>query len=185
LRSTFLKTLMAGTILGVLAMTQVSLSAQGFDLVLNDAPVTVYFSPNGGAQDAIVQAIDSAKQSIMVQEYELTSPVIARALVDASQRGVKVLVMVDKGQQTERYSCINLLARAGLDVFIDAQHKIAHTKMIVVDRETTLGGSYNLSRSAETGNSEDMIVIKSATLARIFQKNFEEHLSHSGRYVAR
>jgi phosphatidylserine/phosphatidylglycerophosphate/cardiolipin synthase-like enzyme len=53
-------------------------------------PVTadVYFSPNGGAADAVIHEIDHAKSEIRIQAYSFTHAGIAKALVDAKQRGL-------------------------------------------------------------------------------------------------
>ena len=50
--------------------------------------IEVYFSPNGGATDAIVRELGRAKQRVRVQAYSFTSAPIAKALVEAQRRGV-------------------------------------------------------------------------------------------------
>ena len=57
-----------------------------------DTPVKVYFSPKGGCTEAIISEINQAKTEILVQAYSFTSAPIAKALVNAHKRGVKVQV---------------------------------------------------------------------------------------------
>jgi phosphatidylserine/phosphatidylglycerophosphate/cardiolipin synthase-like enzyme len=64
----------------------------------------VYFSPNEGCTDAIVRELDKASSTVLVQAYSFTSYMIAKALVDAHKRGVKVEVILDKSQRTDQYS---------------------------------------------------------------------------------
>jgi len=45
--------------------------------------VQVFFSPNGGATEAVVHELANAKTEILVQAYSFTSAPIAKALVDA------------------------------------------------------------------------------------------------------
>jgi len=71
---------------------------------------TVYFSPKGGCTEAIIKEIDKAKTSILVQAYSFTSAPIAKALLEAYKRGVRVEVMLDKSQRTEKYSSADFLA---------------------------------------------------------------------------
>ena len=78
--------------------------ANAYDLVLNNTPVQVYFSPNGGAAEAIIKEIGGARTEILVQAYSFTSTPIAKALVEAHKRGVKVQAILDKSQRSERYS---------------------------------------------------------------------------------
>jgi hypothetical protein len=44
------------------------------------ARVTVYFSPHGGATDAVVRELTAAQQWVWVQAYSFTSAPIAKAL---------------------------------------------------------------------------------------------------------
>src|ERR1017187_9911464 len=95
--------------------------------------VPVYFSPKGGASEAVVNALDQATSSVLVQAYSFTSAPIAKALVDAHRRGVKVQVILDHSQRTEKYSEADFLKNSGISTLIDAQHAIAHNKIIIVD----------------------------------------------------
>ena len=65
-----------------------------------DNPTTweVYFSPNGGCTDAIAKELDKAQGTVLVQAYSFTSYKIAKGLLDAHKRGVKVEVILDKSQ---------------------------------------------------------------------------------------
>ena len=53
-------------------------------------PIEVYFSPKGGCTEAVVKELDAAKSTVLVQAYSFTSVPIAKALVDAHKRGVKI-----------------------------------------------------------------------------------------------
>ena len=73
-----------------------------------------YFSPLGGATEAIVKEINSAKSEILVQAYSFTSKPIAKALVDAHKRGVKIEAVLDKSQRREKYTSADFIAHAGI-----------------------------------------------------------------------
>jgi phosphatidylserine/phosphatidylglycerophosphate/cardiolipin synthase-like enzyme len=51
--------------------------------------IEVFFSPRGGATEAVVRELGNAKKEILVQAYSFTSAPIAKALVDAHKRGVR------------------------------------------------------------------------------------------------
>ena len=68
------------------------------DLTLNNTPTQVYFSPRGGCTEAIISQIDKAKSEILVQAYSFTSAPIAKALLNAHKRGIKVEAILDKSQ---------------------------------------------------------------------------------------
>jgi len=74
-------------------------------IIAQEKPATynweVYFSPHGGCADAIIRELNKTKSTILVQAYSFTSAPIAKALLNAHQRGVKVEVILDPKQEPE------------------------------------------------------------------------------------
>ncbi len=126
----------------------------------SDKKIQVYFSPNGRCEQAIIEELSRAKKSVLVLAYSFTSAPIARALGEAKGRGVEVQVILDKRQKRARYSVINYLQSHGIPVFIDIPHAIAHNKVMIVDGEDVITGSYNFTSSAEKRNAENLIIIR-------------------------
>jgi len=93
--------------------------------------ISVYFSPKGGCTEAIVKELDKAKSSILVQAYSFTSVPIAKALLSAHKRGIKVEVILDKSQRTKKYSSADFMVNQGIPTKIDAIHAIGHNKIMV------------------------------------------------------
>jgi phosphatidylserine/phosphatidylglycerophosphate/cardiolipin synthase-like enzyme len=142
----------------------------------------VYFSPRGGCTEAVVSALDHATNSVIVQAYSFTSAPIAKAVADAHRRRVQVAVILDKSQRTEKYSSADFLNNAGVATFIDARHAIAHNKVIVIDGQIVLTGSFNFTKAAEENNAENLLVINDTALAARYTANWKAHLDHSQRY---
>jgi len=92
---------------------------------ISTGTTAVFFSPNGGATGAVVRELDSARIEILVQAYSFTSKPIAKALIDAKKRGVKVVVVLDKSQRREKYTSADFLAHAGVPTYIDDRHAIS------------------------------------------------------------
>ncbi len=122
------------------------------------ATVTVGFSP-GNAESLVVQTINGARQSVLVAAYSFTSRPIATALIEAKNRGVTVLVVVDKSQQTARYTSAAYLANQGVPVKTDSRYAIMHNKFMVVDGRTVETGSFNYTRAATFENAENVVVL--------------------------
>jgi phosphatidylserine/phosphatidylglycerophosphate/cardiolipin synthase-like enzyme len=139
----------------------------------------VYFSPKGGATEAIIEALGHAHSSILVQAYSFTSEPIARALVRAHRRGLRVEILLDKSQQNQRYSVASLLTQASIPTVIDAAHAIAHNKVMIIDDETVITGSFNFTKAAEERNAENVLIIRSKHLAARFLENWRIHCRHS------
>lgn len=162
-----------------LLLALISTAAYATDLVLNDVPAKVYFSPNGGCAQAIIDEINNAKTEILVQAYSFTSAPVAKALLEAHKRGVNVQAILDKSQRNANYSSANFLANSGIPTFIDAAHAIAHNKVMVIDGTTVITGSFNFSKKAEEKNAENLLILRSAELAKAYKENWNRHSGHS------
>ena len=146
------------------------------------ADIQVFFSPHGGCTETVVANLDKATNTVLVQAYSFTSAPIAKALVDAEKRGVKVQVILDKSNRTANYSSADFVQRAGIPTFIDAKHAIAHNKIMVIDGRTILTGSFNFTKAAESSNAENLLVIQDSELAKKYTANWMAHLEHSEKY---
>jgi phosphatidylserine/phosphatidylglycerophosphate/cardiolipin synthase-like enzyme len=149
----------------------------------SEPDIQVYFSPGGGATDSVVKALNGAKKSVHVQAYSFTSAPIAKALVDAHRREVKVKVILDDSQRGEKYSSADFLDNSGIKPRIDARHAIAHNKVIIIDEEVVITGSFNFTRAAEERNAENLLVITDGHLAKKYLSNWSEHAAHSEGYT--
>jgi phosphatidylserine/phosphatidylglycerophosphate/cardiolipin synthase-like enzyme len=140
---------------------------------------TVHFSPKGGCQDAVVREVKRARREILVQAYSFTSDPLTAALVEAKKRGVHVEILLDRSNEVERYSELHVLLEHGLAPLIDANHSIAHNKVMVIDRGTVVTGSFNFTHQAENENAENLLLIKHhAELVKAYRDNFLAHKSH-------
>ena len=154
-----------------------------------DATVeSIAFAPNGSSKlgygdcdctATVVDVLDHAKKTVLVQAYNFTSEPIAKALCAAKKRGVDVRIIGDRSVPTERSSKAQDCADAAIPVLIDKKHHIAHNKVIIVDGETTITGSFNWTDSAEDNNAENLLVIKSAAIAAIYTANWKKHAEHA------
>jgi phosphatidylserine/phosphatidylglycerophosphate/cardiolipin synthase-like enzyme len=155
-------------------------SLHAADITLSkDTPVRVFFSPNGGCTDAIIDTISKAKSEILVQAYIFTSEPIAKALLNAHKRGVKVFVILDKSQKKDGYSPATFFANQGIPAYIDSNHAIAHDKVMIIDKETVITGSFNFTKSAESKNTENLLIIRSSELAGLYRENWMKHKAHT------
>jgi phosphatidylserine/phosphatidylglycerophosphate/cardiolipin synthase-like enzyme len=145
----------------------------------------LYFSPNGGCTEAIIKEMDKAKTTILAQAYSFTSAPIAKALLNGHKRGVKVAVILDKSQGRKQYSSADFMANSGILTKIDSQHAIAHNKVIIIDRETVITGSFNFTKAAEESNAENLLIIHDRKLAERYVKNWQDHDRHSKVYTGK
>ena len=141
--------------------------------------VGIYFTPPSDVAAAVIEVIDQGQSEVLVQAYGFTHNGIAQALVRAHTRGVKVKVLLDaKTDATNRF-VTDLLVSQQIPLRLDAGHAIAHNKVIVVDGELVITGSFNFTNSAQTRNAENLLVLKSTELADSYKSNWQNHWNHS------
>jgi phosphatidylserine/phosphatidylglycerophosphate/cardiolipin synthase-like enzyme len=145
-------------------------------------PWAVYFSPGGGAAQAVVEAVGRAAHTVLVQTAMLGAPQITKALVDAQHRGVKVEVILDRKQAKGRASSADTLARDGLTVLIDRAHP-TNSNVMVIDAEIVVTGTA-FTAAADRESADDLLIIHSPTLAARYGENWQVHAAHSVRYTA-
>jgi len=173
-----------GLILLILALPLACSNTQATDTQLN-GNVQVYFSPHGGATEAIVSELGKAKSEILVQAYSFTSKEIAKGLVDAHKRGVHVEMILDRSNRSDRYGAGDFTAHMGIPTYIDAEHQIAHNKIMIIDKNVVITGSFNFTRAAEEKNAENLLIIRSKELAKVYIDNWNDHRRHSEGYEGR
>ncbi len=147
--------------------------------------IEVAFSPNEGGEDLVVKVIQSARSSIGVAAYSFTSPVIAKALLNARKRGVDVRVVVDENGNKSKASlaALNLLVGAGIPTRTISRYAIHHDKYIVVDKATVQTGSFNYSKAAAKSNSENVLVIwNNPDLALAYLKHWQDRFDQGREY---
>ena len=169
-----------------LTLAVVALALAPAPWAVPDEPVWhVYFSPNHGATKAVVDALTGARTTVLVQAYSFTSAPIAKALVQARDRGVDVRVILDRRETGAKYTSADFMAHARIVTLLDGAHAIAHNKVMIIDGEAVITGSFNFTTAAEQRNAENLLVIRDKVLAARYTTNWQAHAAHSTRYAVR
>jgi len=88
-------------------------------------------------------------------------------------------VIFDREQADQHVSLDEKLAEAGIPVFYDspAQGK-AHDKVMIIDGQTVITGSFNFTLAADEHNAENMLVIRDRpAIAAAYQRHFADRLA--------
>jgi phosphatidylserine/phosphatidylglycerophosphate/cardiolipin synthase-like enzyme len=134
--------------------------------------IKVYFSPNGGCQQAVISEIRKAAQTIDIAMYYLSSRSIAQALVQASQKNVRVRVVLDQGQEIEAASKSSYLIKHGFQIKYHLGFGLMHNKFAIIDGKSLITGSFNWTLTAEEKNEENLLIITDKGTIEKFQERF-------------
>jgi phosphatidylserine/phosphatidylglycerophosphate/cardiolipin synthase-like enzyme len=123
----------------------------------HEASYQVCFTPGGDCTDKIVQTINAAQKTINMQAYSFTSKKIAYALEDAERRGVLVNVIYDaENFNPMGFSYAKLVTTSGAKCSVDSDVSIAHNKVVIIDNQIVITGSFNFTYAAEHNNAENL-----------------------------
>ena len=92
--------------------------------------------------------------------FSFTHDTLGEAMCERFESGIDVQGIFEKRQADGRYSEHKAMQHAGLRIILDENRGAMHHKVIVVDGETVVTGSYNFSKNAETRNNENFLIIK-------------------------
>src|SRR5438876_421867 len=111
-------------------LTLVYLARLAYQWWVPPLSLAVFHSPKGGCNEAVVREIQQARREVLVQAYSFTSKPIADALIAAKSRGVEVEILLDRSNEQETYTELGHLIQKGVTPLIDANHAIAHNKIM-------------------------------------------------------
>lgn len=146
-------------------------------------PYSICFTPGANCTALLIRQIQSAKTSVYVQAYSFTSKPIAQALAQAHAKGIKVSVIVDKSQRGQSsHSAATWLHKQGVPIWIDYRPAIAHNKVMIIDNNTVVTGSFNFTLSAQQRNAENLIIIRDPWVAKQYLSNWQQRLQISNPF---
>jgi phosphatidylserine/phosphatidylglycerophosphate/cardiolipin synthase-like enzyme len=140
---------------------------------LEGSTLEVYFSPDDGTQDRLLELIASADQSIYFLAYAFTSDSLADALIQRAQEGIRVEGVVDEGQAANADSKVDNLRAAGISVRLDGNPHSMHHKVLLIDGEIVVTGSYNFSRNAELRNDENTLIVFNPDFSGLYKAEYD------------
>jgi len=144
-------------------------------LDVGGAQLEVYFSPDDGAAAHLLGLIRSARKSIYFLAYSFTSDDLAQALLERAGAGVMVAGVMEASQvDSNQGGEYGRFRKAGLDVRLDDNPRQMHDKVMIIDGQIVVTGSYNFSANAERTNDENMLFIRDAEVAALYQAEFEK-----------
>lgn len=136
--------------------------------------IDVLFSPQDKPiTNAVRPLIQQATERIDVGIFFLTHKLIAKDLMEAHRRGVKVRVILDATAAKNGYTKHELLRAAGIPVKVENWGGKMHMKSAAIDGKHVITGSMNWTSAGEGGNDENTVVLHSARHAAQYHAYFD------------
>ena len=139
--------------------------------------VQVFFAPEDGVRDRLIEAVKKAEKSIKIIAFAFTDAELFKAILDRMKDGVKVEGLFESRHAGWKDIKIGPLHNAGAKVRFDRNPDTLHHKVIVIDDKTVCTGSFNFTASADRSNDENMIIVQSRAVARTFSRELRRMMS--------
>jgi len=146
-----------------------------FKLVGNDENITIenYFCPDDKCANKIIDIIAKANKSIDFMTFSFTHERIANKMLQRKLEGVKIRGVYEARQVT-KYSTFKLLDYQEAEVYRDANKQNMHHKVFIIDEKIVITGSMNPSAGGDTRNDENVLIIYSEDIGKLYMEEFEK-----------
>jgi phosphatidylserine/phosphatidylglycerophosphate/cardiolipin synthase-like enzyme len=135
-----------------------------------------YFSTHDHPATHVIHALKLAKRSIHFLAFSFTHQGIEQAMLDRAAAGVEVTGVFEKTQTAAGHSAYFKMRDSKLPVYLDGNPRNMHHKVIVIDGEIVVVGSFNFSDSADKSNDENLLIIYNRAVGAKFEEEFQKVL---------
>lgn len=139
----------------------------------NGTQVENFFSTHDRPATRVIETLKLAKKSVHFMAFSFTHDGISTAMLERNAAGAEIAGVFEKTQTASGYSAYDKLRNARLPVYLDANPRNMHHKVIIIDGEIVIAGSFNFSESADRSNDENLLIIYSREVAAKFEEEFQ------------
>lgn len=140
-------------------------------IILNGKIIENYFCPDDSCQINVLEELNKAEESIYFMFFSFTDTEIANTLLEKSKT-IDVKGVTEKKRVNMNYEQFKFLNESGLNIKPDTNRYTMHHKVIIIDNKTVITGSYNPTKSGNTRNDENILIIHDEGIAEMFLEEF-------------
>ena len=139
------------------------------------AEVKAVFTSEESIKEAILTEVESAASTLELAVHDITSPMMANALLKAKQRGVKVRIVADSKQAKAKTSQMTYLIHQGIMVktLRGKERGVMNHRFAVLDGKKIITGSYDWTENSEKWNHENVVILADVEAVASYQKEFD------------
>ena len=151
---------------------------------INGVRIDNYFASEETIAPIVAGLVEVAEEEILFMAFSFTHEEIGEAMLAQAAQGVAVRGVFETVGSETPYSYYPPMAEAGLPTLAvrqDGNPQIMHHKVIIIDRDIVLLGSFNFTTNADRRNDENMLVVHDPEFAGYFVAEFELVWNEAGR----
>jgi phosphatidylserine/phosphatidylglycerophosphate/cardiolipin synthase-like enzyme len=139
---------------------------------LSGTKIETLFSPDDQIARVIVNLLKNSTKSIYFMAYAMTAEDYSEVLIGQFNNGLIIEGILDGQLLKSGGSEFEQLINSGIQVLPDGNDGLLHHKVMIIDEEIVVTGSYNFTANAERQNDENILIIYNKALAKLFLEEF-------------
>jgi phosphatidylserine/phosphatidylglycerophosphate/cardiolipin synthase-like enzyme len=139
-------------------------------LMIDGATVENYFSPRDRVMRKLVTLVSGARKSVHFLAFTYTNPDLAAAMIARARVGVQVQAVIENRGASQ--GALPSLFCNSVAVQTDGNQYTMHDKVIILDGQTVITGSYNFTQTADKYNDDNVVVLHDPALAGVYEHEF-------------
>ena len=133
---------------------------------LGGARISIVFGPEADEISLLRTQVAAAASEIRLMTFVFSLEALASAILEKlSQPQISVRGVFDRRSSRASWSQLPALHCAGADMREDGNPYAMHHKVIIIDADTVITGSFNFSKSAAQSNDETLLIIHDEVIA--------------------
>jgi phosphatidylserine/phosphatidylglycerophosphate/cardiolipin synthase-like enzyme len=132
------------------------------EITVSDVRIRILFAPDHSPEMEIMKQMLKSKSQIDFAIFTFSkSSGIDDTMVALQKSGIKIKGIFDKGQGNHDWASTKILKSGNVDVYLADNPNLRklHHKLMVIDKQTIIAGSFNYTDPANTLNDENIIII--------------------------
>jgi phosphatidylserine/phosphatidylglycerophosphate/cardiolipin synthase-like enzyme len=150
---------------------------------IDDSLILVRFAAEDDVANLLAELLAKARSEIRFMAFSFTDDDMGGTILQQARNGVNVLgIFEERGSETE-FSEFSFLFCAGLPVHLDGNPNMMHHKVLIIDQQIVVTGSYNFSANADNNNDENVLIIDNKQIAEVYLEEFERLWAESKFFI--
>jgi phosphatidylserine/phosphatidylglycerophosphate/cardiolipin synthase-like enzyme len=151
--------------------THAEVKALKSSLTIDGMQVENYFSPPDGVMDKLVTYVQGAKKSVHFIIFTYTDADLSAAMIAQFKAGLDIQGVIENRGASQ--GAEPALFCAKVPVKTDGNKYTMHHKVIIIDGQTVITGSFNFTVSADTANDDNLLVLHSPAVAALYEAEYQ------------
>jgi phosphatidylserine/phosphatidylglycerophosphate/cardiolipin synthase-like enzyme len=140
-------------------------------IIIGGIQVENYFSPEDEVMDKLVAYVQGAKESVHFIIFTFTAENLASAMIERDKAGIDVQGVIEN-RGAEQGALVSLYC-AKLPVKVDGNKYTMHHKVIIIDNQTVITGSFNFTKAANEANDDNVLILHSPAVAALYEQEYQ------------